>query len=64
MRAPALLCVTLLAAMAGSALAGDQQPRLTMQPIPLAGSASAAANGEGPGALPGCCRRHGWQLRI
>lgn len=60
MRAPALLLAALLA-MAGAALAADQQPRLTMQPISLVGS--AAANGEGPGA-EGRSRRgqRGWWL--
>lgn len=51
MRAPALLLAALLAALAATALASDR-PRLKMQPIPLVGSAAAAANGEGPGAPP------------
>lgn len=62
MRAPALLLAALLA-MAGAALAADQQPRLTMQPISLVGSAAAAANGEGPGAEGRSRRRQcGWWL--
>jgi carboxypeptidase C (cathepsin A) len=47
MRAPALRLAALLAAMACTAAARDQQ-RLTMQPISLVGSAAAAANGQGP----------------
>lgn len=70
MRAPALLLAALLAALAATALASDR-PRLKMQPIPLVGSAAAAANGEGPGAPPRlivagamACRAASWHRMI